>query len=112
MAPKARATLTIDAPLEEVWPVVVEIMQTARGTKVLVDEATHVVTAKAGASIFSWGENVSVQAKEQGWGNTELSMLSESAFKLTLVDYGKNRGNLDQLTSRLRERFPSVVSAT
>lgn len=107
MPPKATATLTIDATLAEAWPVIVDVMQTARAKTIAVDDANHVIEAKAGTSIFSWGENVTVAASDYGPSQTEVTIRSVSSFKLTLIDYGKNKGNVEQLANRLRERLPA-----
>ncbi|MGE0058428.1 MAG: hypothetical protein AB7T32_10640 [Dehalococcoidia bacterium] len=111
MPPKASATLTINVPLDEAWPVIVDIMRNAKARALTVDDANHVIEAKAGTSIFSWGENVTVEARSYGPTQTEVTISSASSFKLTLIDYGKNKGNVEQLTNRLRERLPVTTPA-
>ncbi len=111
MPPKASATLTIDKPLDEAWPVIVDIMHSAHARNLAFDDAKHVIDAKAGTSIFSWGENVTVEARAYGPSQTEVTIRSVSSFKLTLIDYGKNKGNVEQLTNRLKERLPVIAPA-
>lgn len=58
-----------------------------------------VFKANASASLASWGENILIDLSQPGW----LFVESECAFPLQLVDWGKNRKNvnrvLDQLSS-------------
>jgi hypothetical protein len=108
--PKASATVTIDSQLDEVWPVVIELVRDAKGRNVTADDATHTIKAGAGMSIFSWGENITVEAKAAGL-RTELTIRSVSAMPLTLIDYGKNKANVNRLTDRLKERLSVVATA-
>ncbi|MDO3687249.1 DUF1499 domain-containing protein [Micromonospora sp. C28ISP2-4] len=63
-----------------------------------VDETT--VEARTGVSFKSWGETVdaTVTAVESG---SRVAITSRSRLQTTLVDYGQNRENVEQVVRRL-----------
>lgn len=55
----------------------------------------------------SWGENVTATIGH-GPRGAVVALRSECAFALTLVDWGKNRKNLDRVVTELRALAPVV----
>ena len=61
------------------------------------DLAAGQITAKAGVNLRTWGENIHVHV---GPGD-RVDIISASRWPLTLVDWGKNRWNVDRIFTRL-----------
>ncbi len=58
------------------------------------------VTASTGLGMWSWGEKILVQLSEVP-GGSAVRVRSECAFPLQLVDYGKNRRNVQHVLDGL-----------
>lgn len=58
------------------------------------------VTASIGTGLWSWGEKILVQLSEVP-GGAAVRIRSECVFPLQLVDYGKNRRNVEQIVAGL-----------
>lgn len=58
------------------------------------------VTASIGTGLWSWGEKILVQLSEVP-GGSAVRIRSECVFPLQLVDYGKNRRNVEQIVAGL-----------
>lgn len=63
------------------------------------------VQAKVGMGWASWGEKISVHIAP-GPGGTAVHVRSECAFPLQLVDYGKNRKNVEHIVQGLTPNPP------
>jgi hypothetical protein len=61
------------------------------------------IRARAPMSSRSWGENLTITVSTNG--KTEI--ISESRVRTTLVDWGKNKANVNELLSRLRSALGS-----
>lgn len=68
----------------------------ALGWKVKSESATQ-LTGSASINLMSWGERINVDVAASG----ALTITSKCAFPLQCVDYGKNKRNVQQLTSNL-----------
>lgn len=91
--------MTIAVPPEQVAQrahQVLSAMQKVTG----VTTSPPYVKAKTGVSMASWGAKVSVHI-EPAQGGTAVRIRSECAIPLQLVDYGKNRKNVEQIASGL-----------
>jgi hypothetical protein len=64
-----------------------------------------------GMSWWTFGDIVSTRVTTESHGVVQLVVTSVPKVKTTTVDYGKNAQNLDQLISKLNERFPGKVHA-
>ena len=74
-----------------------------------MDDILKIAHVRAGVSLFSWGENITVQLKETDKG-TSVSVLSTPKTGVMfggMMDMGKNRENinliLDSLSNALRD---------
>lgn len=65
------------------------------------------VGADTGMGAFSWGEKLQVHLA-QIQGGTHARVTSECVFPLQLVDYGKNRKNVEQIVAGLQLPQPPV----
>ena len=81
------------------------------------DELSGHILIKAGASMFSWGETISVSLTEPSAGKTRVVATSapKVGFAGGELDFGKNRRNIEDLlreTSKvLRTRQPAKPAA-
>lgn len=72
------------------------------------------IYAKAGISLFTWGENIPITVTEISFGRTRVSITSTPKTGLLLggaFDFGKNRRNIESIitaTSKLLSRRPPV----
>lgn len=79
----------------------------------LADVATGRIHAKADASLWSWGENATIQVGVDQAGAIFVSV--HSGLKFGLFDWGKNQANINRLFWRigdvLRSGQPAPVQA-
>ncbi|MCL2860393.1 MAG: hypothetical protein FWF46_07590 [Oscillospiraceae bacterium] len=72
-----------------------------------VDDIMKIIYAKAGVSVFSWGEKITIQLQENDKG-TAVSVLSTPKTGVMLggmMDMGKNRKNIDTLLNALSDEL-------
>ena len=81
------------------------VTKAARAEKMAVryaDPNTGIVSISADMTAFSWGENADIQvwriADEDGGG---IGVAIQSKLKFGLVDWGKNKRNIDKLFARV-----------
>jgi len=76
----------------------------AAGFRVLsADPATGVIQATSDLSAASWGENLAVQLGSAQAGET--TVIFHSNLKFGLVDWGKNKRNVNRIRDELRRRL-------
>jgi hypothetical protein len=101
MTPTHTQTEQFDLALEEVLSRVVELLNDYRNVKKVVKEGS-VVKALYRTSVASMGEVVTVTATRVAPSATELAIASTSTWPITLMDWGKNRRNVERLVKNLR----------
>ena len=69
-----------------------------------IDETNGIIFAQAGISFSSFGENLRIKVSPNQ-NNTSCLIYFESECKIptTLVDYGKNKRNITNLKSALKQ---------
>jgi hypothetical protein len=65
------------------------------------DPAQGLITVSAAMSAFSWGENAEIRVWEVHPGRAGVRI--RSALKFGLVDWGRNKKNVDRLFGRIAE---------
>lgn len=50
---------------------------------------------------WSWGENITVHFTELAPGSTRVEVMSKPSMPTTLVDWGKNRRNVDKILAAI-----------
>lgn len=91
--------ITVPLPPEQVAPLVQQALATVpKANGIYLNPPT--ITASTGIGAFSWGEKLLVHLSRVPDG-TEVMVRSECAFPLQLVDYGKNRKNVEQILRAL-----------
>lgn len=99
MARKHEQQLTVPAPPEQV----AQRTQQVLASMPKVSGVWHnppVVTASTGVGMMSWGEKITVHISEAP-GGSDVRIHSECSFPLQLVDYGKNKKNVQYLVDGL-----------
>jgi hypothetical protein len=74
------------------------------------DPATGTILLTSSVSLASWGENVSVQVGQVQPGTISVGI--RSSLKFGLVDWGKNKKNLDAQFARIEQVLATPVPAT
>ncbi len=59
-----------------------------------MSEIENGILLKNGMSFYSWGEEIRIILKSENDSEFEYQVSSTPSFKLTMVDYGKNLGNI------------------
>lgn len=78
------------------------------------DDVMRTVYLKAGVSLFSWGENITVTISQATDGQSAISVLSTPKTGVMFggtMDMGKNRKNINTIMSALSkelERYPKI----
>lgn len=65
------------------------------------DEQSHRVELKVGMSFKSWGEKVIIQLEPESDDSTRAAVSSQASLGTTMVDYGKNHDNVQQVKAWL-----------
>ena len=103
MARKYSTTVTLNASPDAVLAAAADVLQ--RDFRVRVSPVPGGLRGSIGASLLSWGEKLSVSVDSAGPEGTSVTVRSASAMPLQLIDYGKNRRNVQKLAGQLSERL-------
>lgn len=94
-------------PYESIYnATIAAINSTGRMKIISADPNTGYITARAAVSMWSWGENITIQLNRIDDSNTNLEISSQPRMRLTLVDYGKNRRNINVILSQISAHLP------
>ncbi|QIX27937.1 hypothetical protein ncot_16085 [Nocardioides sp. JQ2195] len=100
MARSFEQQLTIPLPPEQVSAQVQRVlMALPKAGNVFVNPPR--ITADLSMGAFSWGEKLLVHLTQVP-GGTQAVVRSECSFPLQLVDYGKNRKNVEKIVAGLQ----------
>ncbi len=80
---------------QAVFDSVVRVAPTVNLKVTSADPATGLITMTSGFSFSSWGEKVSVNVGQVTEGSIQVDI--QSKLKFGLVDWGKNKKNLNKL---------------
>jgi hypothetical protein len=87
-------------PREQVFDALLQVIPTV-GMKVdRHDRATGLISAKAGVSLMSWGENIPISITETAPGRSRVAITSTPKTGVLFggaFDLGKNRGNIEKI---------------
>jgi hypothetical protein len=97
-------SVTISLPIADAYQRCVSAAEAIpRGKLKQADESERRVELKTGLSIKSWGERMVLELESQGEAATSVQVSSRSWVPTTLVDYGKNRDNVERVIAWLRD---------
>jgi hypothetical protein len=106
MATRHHRQLRLPYPYPVVLDAIARVLPPA-GFKVnTVDPARGMVFAVRSTSLWSWGENVTIQVGQAGPTQPSEARI-DSALVFGLVDWGRNRKNVDKIVEAL-EGFLAV----
>lgn len=104
MGRKFEQQVTVPLPPEQVAALAQQALATVpKAAGIFVQPPT--ITASTGVGVWSWGEKLLVHLSRVPEG-TQVHVRSECAFPLQLVDYGKNRKNVEQIVAGLQAGTP------
>ena len=88
---------------ENVLNALCQSIPTIKGMKIeKVDKLMSRVTVKVGVSLFSWGENITIQLSEISENKTKIQIISSPKTGMMFgggFDMGKNRKNIEDILS-------------
>jgi len=93
-----RQKLVVDAPPAVAFARAADAISRSPKTSVKhADVDAGLIEARIGVSWRSWGERLTVRVQGQAEDQAEIDVLSEPLLRTTIVDYGKNQRNVDEL---------------
>lgn len=118
MGSQLTSELAYPYPAQVVFPCLLSALQKVNGMKVTRhDRVTGTITISSGISWKSWGESITIRVTNGADGQCLVKF--QSASDLALIDWGKNKDNIDRVTQALafelegqRPLTPSVAPAT
>ena len=88
---------------EKVFEALCQAIPTISGMKLeSADKLLGMIIAKAGVSLFSWGENITIQLLEVSENKTRIQITSSPKTGIMFggaFDMGKNRKNIENILS-------------
>ena len=103
MARKYGTTVTFNASPDAVLAAAADVLQ--REFRVQAFPGPGRVGGSTGMSWLSWGETLSVSVDGVGPQGTSVTVRSASAMPFQLIDYGRNRRNVEKLAGQLSGRL-------
>lgn len=101
---------------DDVFDALLKVIPTVKGMKVdKHDRTAGFISAKAGVSLRSWGENVPISVMEASPGYTRVSITSTPKTGLLgggAFDLGKNRGNIEKILLGTSELLQKSAAAS
>jgi uncharacterized protein (DUF1499 family) len=65
------------------------------------------ISARTKISFLSWGEDIRIEVTSNVSQSATVSISSRSVIKITLIDWGVNRRNVEKLHAELLRRQPA-----
>lgn len=97
---------------DDVFDAIVRAIPTISGMNVhSVDKLSGRILAKAGVTLFSWGEDIPISVTEVSYGRTKVSVTSTPKTGLMFggaMDMGKNRQNIENILSATSKILSSI----
>ncbi len=66
--------------------------------------------ASSGMTLRSWGEEITVEVFEDGYGGSIVVGESKASLPTTIVDYGRNKENLERIFQVLLTKYKGTMS--
>lgn len=95
-------TATIAGPIEKAVAHVRSSLVCISARKIRITQGeTPVILARMPITLWSFGETIRIALHELQSGAVEVDVCSQPLIFMTVVDYGKNRDNVDAILERL-----------
>ena len=72
------------------------------------DYQNYVVHLKRGMNLVSWGENITIRIYSAAGGITRIVIDSKPKMPTTLVDWGQNQNNVNNIAQYICSYFPQA----
>lgn len=99
MAASHELQITVPAPPAQVWDQAQRVVYALSGAQP-VPVGPGMMRASVGASLWSWGEDVTLRFAT-GPAGTSVHIRSECKFPLQLIDWGRNKKNVEHIAHGL-----------
>lgn len=94
MACEAQVDFVLAAPVLDVFNYLSSLPWIAHMKVQYVDRQRYVIHLSSGASLASWGEDITMSFYDPLNGGTRIVVNSKPKVPITLMDYGKNKKNI------------------
>ena len=94
---------TFPGTKEQITRVCFTVLRECRFAVKQSDAARGWIRARAPMTFLSWGENITITVRMNG----NIEIISETRVPTQIVDWGKNRANVNELFSKLRSALGS-----
>lgn len=95
----------INKPVFEVFQYLAKLSQIATFKVDFVDPQNFRIHLSKGASISSWGESMTISFFDPMNGGTRIIVNSKPKLATTLIDYGKNKKNVEAIVQYIRSLY-------
>ena len=102
MANRHFRTVEYQMPLDAVFSLYMEALPAA-GFRAVPNYEHRSIVAHVGVSFWSWGENINIAMTVTPSGSTAVTIYSASSY--ALVDWGKNRKNVEKILAAVNARL-------
>ena len=97
--------LSLSLPYETAFNDCIRALESLERSNVkTADSSTGKIEATVGWSWKSWGEKIAIDISKSKENQTEIAISSRPALRTTIVDYGKNFENVENISIFLRQR--------
>jgi len=102
--PTQNATFIIDKTIEDTKEIIENIIPSKiNSSRFKFDNEQGIYKAKTRTTIRSWGEIIIIKLTQFDNCKTQLSVLSKSTLRTTLIDYGKSSLNIHKIKLALEQ---------
>lgn len=97
-------------PADRVFAATCQALVSLTMTITFADPASGTIRASSGMTMFSWGENLELNVIPVGAEATAVSM--GSGLKFGLIDWGKNRKNIERIHQAIGAALTNPVAVS
>lgn len=109
LVPSQQDELMVQEEIDVVWRALVERFAKQKGWKLKEKmPAKGKLILTRGTSMWSWGEKIEIRLRDLNEGYTLVQVNSSPMLSTTLIDYGRNRENVEQVLAFVEKVAPRV----
>ena len=98
--------IVVDFDIDRVYDEMLKCIPTIKGFKVKSEsKMAHSISVSFGASLFSWGELLSITMQRLGDQQTKICFAAQSKMGTEIVSNSKNQKNIDNIIAALENRL-------
>lgn len=100
LLPDQSHELMIRRDIEDVWEELIGRLAQEKGWRLhSTDPIRQTMSFRRTMNLYSWGETVVIRLKDMSEGYTLLRINSKPIVSTTLIDYGRNKANVQRIES-------------